>query len=129
MRTMRTRLGRVLKTRRAQRGLTQAVVAQRAGVTQTYIAKLESGDKKSPSLALLQRLAKALDLPVTAFLPVRPQEWWIPGTVEKAAEPWRLFSSREEAERYALAAGFNALWRLRRRADDIISGPVPIRGT
>ncbi len=62
------RLGRMLKTRREEKGLTQVALAKRARVTQTYIAKLESGDKKNPSLEILQRLAKALGVPVTELL-------------------------------------------------------------
>jgi transcriptional regulator with XRE-family HTH domain len=62
------RLSRMLKTRREAKGLTQVELAKRARVTQTYIAKLESGDKQNPSLGTLQRLAKALGVPVTELL-------------------------------------------------------------
>jgi XRE family transcriptional regulator of biofilm formation len=62
------RLGKMLKTLREEKGLTQVALAERAKVTQTYIAKLESGDKKNPSLAILQRLARALGVPVTELL-------------------------------------------------------------
>jgi XRE family transcriptional regulator of biofilm formation len=58
----------MLKARREEKGLTQVELAKRAKVTQTYIAKLESGDKKNPSLEILQRLAKALGVPVTELL-------------------------------------------------------------
>ena len=34
----------------------------------THIVKLESGDKKNPSLDILKRLAKALGVPVTELL-------------------------------------------------------------
>jgi len=62
------RLGRMLKAIREEKGWTQMRLAARAKVTQTYIAKLESGDKKNPSIAVLQRLAKALGVPVTELL-------------------------------------------------------------
>ena len=62
------RLAKVLKEHRAAMELTQMALAKRAKVTQTYIAKLESGDKKNPSLAILQRLAKALGVPLTELL-------------------------------------------------------------
>ena len=53
-------LDKVLKARAAS-GLTQAQVAERVGTTQSAIARLESGTAKhSPSLATLQRYAKAL---------------------------------------------------------------------
>ncbi len=62
------RLGKVLKARRQEKGLTQVELAKRAKVTQAYIAKLESGEKKNPSLAVIQSLAKHLDVSVTELL-------------------------------------------------------------
>lgn len=53
-------LDEVLKAR-AEAGLTQAQVAERVGTTQSAIARLESGaSKHSPSIATLQKYAKAL---------------------------------------------------------------------
>jgi transcriptional regulator with XRE-family HTH domain len=53
-------LDEVLKARAAS-GLTQAQVAERVGTTQSAIARLESGTAKhSPSIATLQRYARAL---------------------------------------------------------------------
>ena len=53
-------LDEVLKARVAT-GLTQAQVAERAGTTQSAIARLESvASKHSPSIATLQRYARAL---------------------------------------------------------------------
>jgi transcriptional regulator with XRE-family HTH domain len=62
------RLGRVLKTLREEKGLTQVELANKAKVERTYIVKLESGDKKNPSLDILKKLAKALGVPVTELL-------------------------------------------------------------
>ncbi len=62
------RLGRVLKTLREDKGLTQVDLAKRANVERTYIVKLESGNKKNPSLDILKKLAKALGVPVTELL-------------------------------------------------------------
>jgi transcriptional regulator with XRE-family HTH domain len=58
----------VLKTLREERDLSQVDLAKKAKVGRTYIVKLEGGDKKNPSLAVLQRLAKALGVPVTELL-------------------------------------------------------------
>jgi transcriptional regulator with XRE-family HTH domain len=58
----------MLKALREEKGLSQVELAARAKVERTYIVKLESGDKKNPSLAILQRLAKALGAPVTELL-------------------------------------------------------------
>src|SRR5882724_2069923 len=53
-------LDEVLKAR-AEAGLTQAELAERIGTTQSAIARLESAAAKhSPSLATLQKYAKAL---------------------------------------------------------------------
>ncbi len=62
------RLGRVLKALREERGLSQVVLAKKARVGRTYIVKLETGDKKNPSLDILKKLAKALGVPVTELL-------------------------------------------------------------
>ena len=46
---------------RAERGLTQAQVAEKIGTTQSAVARMESGrGKHSPSLATLSRYAQAL---------------------------------------------------------------------
>lgn len=58
----------MLREMRDGKGLTQVELAKRAKVTQAYIALLEAGDKKNPSLAILHRLAKALGVPVTKLL-------------------------------------------------------------
>ena len=57
---------RLKKTREVQK-LTQAVVAKRARITRQYLYKLETG-KADPTVPVLQRLAKALGVPVTALL-------------------------------------------------------------
>lgn len=62
------RIGRMLKALREAKGFSQVELAARAKVERTYIVKLESGDKKNPSLAILQRLARALGVPVAELL-------------------------------------------------------------
>ena len=61
-------LGRMLKERREAKGMSQMALAKVARVGRTYIVKLESGDKKNPSLDVLKRLAKALGVDVTELL-------------------------------------------------------------
>ena len=54
---------------RAESGLTQAEVAARVGTTQSAIARLESAEPKhSPSIATLQKYAKALGYKVEVRL-------------------------------------------------------------
>lgn len=53
---------------RERQGLTQRDLAKRAKVTAAYVAMIETGVRRSLSLAVLKRLAKALGVPVTALL-------------------------------------------------------------
>ena len=62
------RLRRVIRTLREARGLTQRDLADKAKVTGAYVAQLETGTKKNPSLDVLKRLARALGVPVTELL-------------------------------------------------------------
>ena len=59
--------GTVLKGARLRRELTQAQLAEKVGVHKMTISRLERGDRQ-PSMRMLQRLAKALGVPVTALL-------------------------------------------------------------
>jgi len=54
------RPARQIRRLRLRRGLTQAELARRAGLSWIYIAKLEGGDRVSPSLPALERIARAL---------------------------------------------------------------------
>ena len=58
----------MIKRLREERGLTPEELAKRAGVTKPYVSMIEGGERKSPSLPILKRLAKALGVPVTARL-------------------------------------------------------------
>jgi XRE family transcriptional regulator of biofilm formation len=62
------KLAAMLKMRREEKGLTQIDLAKRARVSQAYVASIEAGTRKNPSLAILQRLAKALGVPVAELL-------------------------------------------------------------
>jgi transcriptional regulator with XRE-family HTH domain len=57
----------MLKRARTRRKLTQRQLAKTVGVHEITISRLERGDRQ-PSMNLLQRLAKALGVPVTALL-------------------------------------------------------------
>ncbi|MFJ8717971.1 helix-turn-helix domain-containing protein [Streptomyces violaceus] len=53
-------LGQAVYNRRMELGLSQAELAERAGMTQPQVSRLEGGDTV-PTLPLLRRLAKALE--------------------------------------------------------------------
>jgi transcriptional regulator with XRE-family HTH domain len=61
------RLGMKLTQLREAKGLSQAVLAQKAKLTREHVNRLEAG-RHGPTLAVLQRLAKALGVPVAALL-------------------------------------------------------------
>ena len=58
----------MIRQLRDRERLTQEQLAKKADVTQGYIAQLESGLKKNPSLPTLKKIAKALGVPVTQLL-------------------------------------------------------------
>jgi transcriptional regulator with XRE-family HTH domain len=62
------KLGPMLRDLREQKGMTQAQLAKKAKVTRSYLAKMETSDQRNPSIAILQRLAKALGVPISELL-------------------------------------------------------------
>ncbi|MBI2461074.1 MAG: helix-turn-helix transcriptional regulator [Candidatus Rokubacteria bacterium] len=56
-------LGKRLKVLRRRRGMTQAALAHRAGLSLGYLARLELG-RHDPSLTTLRKLARALKMTV-----------------------------------------------------------------
>jgi XRE family aerobic/anaerobic benzoate catabolism transcriptional regulator len=65
---MTSYMGRRVKRLREAREWSQPDLAKRAKVSQAYIAELEHGTKRNPSVRVAVRLAKALGVPVTALL-------------------------------------------------------------
>ncbi len=53
-------IARNIRALRCQRGMSQQELAERSKVSNSYICQCESG-KKTPSVKLLDKLAKALD--------------------------------------------------------------------
>jgi transcriptional regulator with XRE-family HTH domain len=62
------RFSTMIRELRNQNEMSQVELAMKAGVNPSYIALLEIGQRKNPSLAVLKRLAKALGVPVTTLL-------------------------------------------------------------
>lgn len=71
--TLKT-IGFQLRIARTRRGLTQAELGTRCGVTQTELSNIEKG-KRLPSLPLFFRFAQVLELPLEQFVngQVRPR--------------------------------------------------------
>jgi transcriptional regulator with XRE-family HTH domain len=61
-----------IKRLRADRGITQAILAKKVKISRVHLANLESPETaphhRTPSIALLERIAKALGVPVTELL-------------------------------------------------------------
>ena len=55
-------VGEKARKRREELGLTQGQVAERAGLTQSALSRLEAGSSGTPTIGVLVRLAKALEL-------------------------------------------------------------------
>jgi transcriptional regulator with XRE-family HTH domain len=66
------RLGTKVKRLRVERELTQDALAKKVRISRVHLANIESADNaphhRSPSLAVLERLAKALGVPVMELL-------------------------------------------------------------
>jgi transcriptional regulator with XRE-family HTH domain len=60
-------LGSAIKFCRNQRGLTQPELAERAGVSASYLSILERG-KRDPSFSIIEKIARALDLPLSLLI-------------------------------------------------------------
>jgi transcriptional regulator with XRE-family HTH domain len=56
------KLGERIRELREEFGLTQGQLAGNASVSQGYLSQLENGDVKSPSAAVLLRVAQAMDV-------------------------------------------------------------------
>ncbi len=64
---MARRLGQQLTRLREAKGLSQADLARKAKLTREHVNRLEAG-RHGPTLAVLQRLAKALGVPIAGLL-------------------------------------------------------------
>ena len=60
-------IGMKLKQIRKAKGLSQTALAQKARVSRAYVFRLEAGGS-DPTVGVLQRLAKALGVPVAKLL-------------------------------------------------------------
>ncbi|MFI5782335.1 helix-turn-helix domain-containing protein [Nocardia sp. NPDC051570] len=68
---IRFELGTAVRERREQLGLTQAELAERAGLKQPAVARLEAGGTM-PTIPMLERIAEALEVRLSVeFHPLR----------------------------------------------------------
>ncbi|HEX6957404.1 MAG TPA: helix-turn-helix transcriptional regulator [Ferrovibrio sp.] len=60
-------VGERVRNARARRGMSRKILAKDSGVSERYLAQLESG-AGNISILLLRQIARAMDLPITEFL-------------------------------------------------------------
>ena len=56
-----------VKALRLERGMSQAELAKRARISRVHVIRIETA-RQEPTLGVMERLAKALGVPVTALL-------------------------------------------------------------
>ena len=61
-------IGENIKKRRTKLGLSQEDFAQKAGVKYTTLTKIESGVIKTPSVLMVEKIAKALDVSIEELI-------------------------------------------------------------
>lgn len=89
-------VGRNLKAFRKRRALTQSALAERIGLSSSFVGELETGTKY-PSALTLERIAEALSLrPYQLFLD--EQDWELRDKAETVADMHRELKLRLNAE-------------------------------
>ncbi len=61
-------IGENIKKHRTKLGLSQEDFAQKSGVKYTTLTKIESGVIKTPSVLMVEKIAKALDVSIEDLL-------------------------------------------------------------
>ena len=64
---LQVKFGKVVRERRLKKGLGQEALADKAGLHRTHVSLLERG-KRMPSLAVIKKLAKALDTSMASLV-------------------------------------------------------------
>lgn len=69
------KLGEIISSTRKSKGYKQGFIANKIGVTQTYLSQIEK-DKKEPTLSLLKKIASSLEipLPIMFFLALEEED-------------------------------------------------------
>ncbi|MBV8299138.1 MAG: helix-turn-helix transcriptional regulator [Candidatus Eremiobacteraeota bacterium] len=91
-------LGDRVRELRARRGMTRKILAKDSGVSERYLAQLETGQGNA-SLAILRRIARALDVPLHALIADAPDD---PAGLTQAVELLRRLGPEQLGEAHAL---------------------------
>jgi len=110
------RLGQVLRARRKAR-MTVEELAARAGVSSGLISQIERG-KGNPSFKTMQRLAAALELPISALFqddvvgPLPDLPWTAPAHLAAATDLQRVAVVRRDARKKLVFPKESMVWEL-----------------
>jgi transcriptional regulator with XRE-family HTH domain len=102
------RFARRLKELRPERGMTQADLAEKAGVTTTYVSKLENAGA-APGIDLVQKLAEALGVRAAELIPNDPPDDAAAVPRKQAKELFDALMKNADAQTFALLNPFLAL--------------------
>jgi transcriptional regulator with XRE-family HTH domain len=102
------RFARRLRELRAERGLTQAELAQKAKVTTTYISKLESAGA-APGIDLVENLAVALGVGITELIPAPAPDDLSAVSREQVSKLFEALMKAADQQTFALLNPFLAL--------------------
>jgi transcriptional regulator with XRE-family HTH domain len=75
--------GEQLRRRRTAAGLALGTVARRAGISASYLSRLERGERGVPTVSVLAGLAEALDMPLAQMLQLAGVELSLPTHAEE----------------------------------------------
>ena len=67
-------LGVKLKYYRVDRGLSLSELSDLSEVSASYIHRIENGERRSPSIVLLNKISKALAIPIESLLDISREE-------------------------------------------------------
>lgn len=92
------RLGERVREERARRGMTRKILARDSGLSERYLAQLESG-RGNVSIKLLRRIGEALNLPLARLVGTEPED---PSELRRIAEILRRLPPDRLGEAHAL---------------------------
>ena len=73
-REVNNNFGSTLKYYREKKGLSLQELFERTGVSNSYISRLERGDRKAPSIPISSKIADALGIPLSLLLDISTSE-------------------------------------------------------
>ncbi|NWO20629.1 helix-turn-helix transcriptional regulator [Oribacterium sp. oral taxon 102] len=102
-------LGEFIKTKRTELGMSRNMLATKTGISHTEVQRIETNERKMPSLKVLCSLASALNIPQEDLLKVAG---YVPGddmtAVERAFPGLKTKKQQETVEKIADGLSRNA---------------------